>query len=30
MKTQTQQNNVIAIGKTFKGSTFVGTTYRNS
>ena len=30
MKTQTQQNNVIAIGKTFKGSTFVGTTYRNA
>ena len=30
MKTQTQQNNVVAIAKTFKGSTFVGTTYRNA
>jgi len=30
MKTQTQQNNVVAVGKTIKGTTFVGTTYRNS
>lgn len=30
MKTQTQQNNLLAIGKTIKGTTFVGTTYRNA
>jgi hypothetical protein len=30
MKTQTQNNNVVAIGKTIKGTTFVGTTYRNA
>lgn len=30
MKTQTQQNNVLAVAKTIKGSTFVGTTYRNA
>ena len=30
MKTQTQQNNVVAIAKTIKGTTFVGTTYRNA
>ena len=29
MKTQTQQN-IIAVAKTIKGSTFVGTTYRNA
>jgi len=30
MKTQTQKNNVVAVGKTIKGTTFVGTTYRNA
>jgi hypothetical protein len=30
MKTQTQNNNVVAVGKTIKGTTFVGTTYRNA